>query len=104
MAVKNICLTASTDIKACLVAARDRLSIFRNNFISLQIFALLMMLSCGVMLWPQHAMAAKYASIVINADTGRVMYARNADATRYPASLTKIMTLYLLFEEIKSGR
>ncbi|WP_438996433.1 D-alanyl-D-alanine carboxypeptidase family protein [Candidatus Puniceispirillum sp.] len=49
-------------------------------------------------------MAAKYASIVINADTGRVMYARNADAMRYPASLTKIMTLYLLFEEIKSGR
>ncbi|MGB2294281.1 MAG: D-alanyl-D-alanine carboxypeptidase family protein [Candidatus Puniceispirillum sp.] len=104
MAVKNICLTASTDIKACLVAARDRLSIFGNKFISLQIFALLAMLSCGVILWPQHAMAAKYASIVINADTGRVMYARNADATRYPASLTKIMTLYLLFEEIKSGR
>ena len=104
MAVKNICLTASTDVKVCLVAARNKLTIFRNNFIRLKTIALLMMLACGVMLWPQHAMAAKYASIVINADTGRVMYARNADAMRYPASLTKIMTLYLLFEEIKSGR
>ena len=104
MAVKNICLTASADIKACLAAARDRLTIFRNNFIMLQTVALLMVLACGVILWPQQAMAAKYASIVINADTGRVMYARNADAMRYPASLTKIMTLYLLFEEIKSGR
>ncbi|MGB2492613.1 MAG: hypothetical protein ACPID7_06485, partial [Candidatus Puniceispirillum sp.] len=74
MAVKNICLTASTDIKPCLDVIRDRLTIFRNKFIKLQMFALLMMLSCGVMLWPQHAMAAKYASIVINADTGRVMY------------------------------
>lgn len=104
MAVKNICLTASADIKACLVAAWDRLTIFRHHFIRLQTVALLMVLSCSVMLWPQQAMAAKYASIVINADTGRVMYARNADAMRYPASLTKIMTLYLLFEEIKSGR
>lgn len=104
MAVKNICLNASADIKACLAAAQDRLSIFRHNFIRLQRIALLMMLSCGVMLWPQQAIAAKYASIVINADNGRVMYARNADAMRYPASLTKIMTLYLLFEEIKSGR
>ena len=104
MAVKNICLTASADIKACLAAARDRITIFRINFIMLQTVALLMVLACSVMLWPQQAMAAKYASIVINADNGRVMYARNADAMRYPASLTKIMTLYLLFEEIKSGR
>ena len=104
MAVKNICLTAYTDVKICLAETRNKLTIYRSNFIRLKTIALLMMLACGVMLWPQHAMAAKYASIVINADTGRVMYARNADAMRYPASLTKIMTLYLLFEEIKSGR
>ena len=51
-----------------------------------------------------HATAAKYAAIVIEESTGRVLFARNADKTRYPASLTKIMTLYLLFEEIESGR
>ena len=43
------------------------------------------------------AYAAKYAAIVIEEDSGRVLFARNADRLRYPASLTKIMTLYLLF-------
>lgn len=47
---------------------------------------------------------AKYAALVINADTGKVLYAVNADAGRYPASLTKMMTLYLLFEAMQSGR
>lgn len=46
----------------------------------------------------------KYAGIVIDAHTGKVVYSRNADARRYPASLTKMMTLYLLFEELDAGR
>lgn len=45
----------------------------------------------------------KYASIVIDADTGQVLHARYADSTRYPASLTKMMTLYLMFEAIEAG-
>ena len=49
------------------------------------------------------AQAAKYAAIVIEEDSGRVLFARNADRLRYPASLTKIMTLYLLFEDITAG-
>ena len=49
------------------------------------------------------AQAAKYAAIVIEEDSGRVLFARNADRPRYPASLTKIMTLYLLFEDITAG-
>ena len=48
--------------------------------------------------------AQKYASIVIDARTGRVLQAPNADAPRYPASLTKMMTLYLLFEQLDAGR
>jgi D-alanyl-D-alanine carboxypeptidase len=43
-------------------------------------------------------------SIVIDADTGRVLSAMNADAITYPASLTKMMTLYLTFEALNSGR
>ena len=39
------------------------------------------------------AYAAKYAAIVIEEGSGRVLFARNADKLRYPASLTKIMTL-----------
>ena len=49
------------------------------------------------------AQAAKYAAIVIEEDSGRVLFSRNADSLRYPASLTKIMTLYLLFEDIAAG-
>jgi D-alanyl-D-alanine carboxypeptidase (penicillin-binding protein 5/6) len=46
----------------------------------------------------------KYAAILINAETGEVLYARQADATRYPASITKVMTLYVAFEEMAAGR
>ena len=47
---------------------------------------------------------ARYASIVIDGETGEVLRSRNADTRRYPASLTKMMTLYLLFEAIDEGR
>lgn len=50
------------------------------------------------------APAPKYAAIVIHADTGDVLLDKYADQARYPASLTKMMTLYLLFEEIEAGR
>ena len=40
------------------------------------------------------------AALVVDAATGRVLYARNDDAIRHPASLTKMMTLYLLFERL----
>lgn len=46
----------------------------------------------------------RYAAIVVDANSGEVLYARNADSQRYPASITKIMTLYLTFEALNSGR
>lgn len=46
----------------------------------------------------------KYAAIVVDANTGKVLYERNSQAPRYPASLTKMMTLYMLFEAIDAGR
>lgn len=46
----------------------------------------------------------KYAAIVVDATTGEVLYARRADSPRYPASITKVMTLYLVFEALESGR
>jgi D-alanyl-D-alanine carboxypeptidase len=45
-----------------------------------------------------------YAAIVLDANSGRVLHAANPDALRHPASLTKIMTLYLLFERLEAGR
>lgn len=46
----------------------------------------------------------KYASLIIDAGSGKVVHARNANARRYPASLTKLMTLYLTFEALKEGK
>ena len=50
------------------------------------------------------AQANKYAAIVVEEANGKVLFSRNAEHLRYPASLTKIMTLYLLFEDIEAGR
>ncbi len=47
---------------------------------------------------------AGYAAIVIDAKTGRVLHDVNADTLNYPASLTKMMTLYLVFDALKNGR
>ncbi|RWF65909.1 D-alanyl-D-alanine carboxypeptidase [Mesorhizobium sp.] len=50
------------------------------------------------------SMAAKSAAIVIDAKTGKVLYSSDANGRRYPASLTKMMTLYLTFEALAKGR
>ena len=48
--------------------------------------------------------APPFSSLVVDGNSGEVLQASNADAMRHPASLTKIMTLYLLFEELDAGR
>jgi len=45
-----------------------------------------------------------YADIVLDANSGKVLHMDNADDVRHPASLTKIMTLYLLFEKLEAGK
>ena len=46
------------------------------------------------------AATAKYASLVIDAETGVELHSRNADTKNFPASLTKIMTLYMVFDAL----
>jgi len=46
----------------------------------------------------------KYSALVIDASTGVMLYQSEANARRYPASLTKMMTLFLLFEAMNQGR
>jgi D-alanyl-D-alanine carboxypeptidase len=48
--------------------------------------------------------ADRFAALVVDADTGRVLYEKNAGSIRYPASLTKMMTLYLTFDALKKGQ
>jgi D-alanyl-D-alanine carboxypeptidase len=45
----------------------------------------------------------RYAAIVVDSATGYVLSEKNADVRRYPASLTKMMTLYLTFEALQAG-
>src|SRR5579864_8471104 len=46
----------------------------------------------------------RYSSIVVDAATGNVLEAANPDALRHPASLAKLMTLYLVFEALRDRR
>ncbi len=50
------------------------------------------------------AYSPPYAAIVVDANSGSVLHNTGADALRHPASLTKIMTLYLLFEQLEAGK
>ena len=56
----------------------------------------------------RHQHAESYSpptsAIVVDGNTGSVLHAANADGLRHPASLTKIMTLYLLFERLEAGK
>ena len=53
---------------------------------------------------PVAPLPAKYAAIVVDAKTGKMLYGANSGELRYPASLTKMMTLYLMFEAMDQGR
>lgn len=55
-------------------------------------------------IYGQIGQAAPYAAYVIDARTGKVLHSENADTKLHPASLTKMMTLYLVFTEIRAGR
>lgn len=63
----------------------------------------LLILAVGL-IGPVRAEAAPYAAIVMDMRTGEVVHARSADRQQHPASLTKMMTLYLAFEAIKTGQ
>ena len=53
---------------------------------------------------PRAAYAAPDSAIIVDAKTGKTLYAQSADAKRYPASLTKMMTLYLLFDSLEAHK
>ncbi|ANT49400.1 D-alanyl-D-alanine carboxypeptidase family protein [Mesorhizobium amorphae] len=72
-------------------------------------FALLVLVAGCTTAPPETVLAVpaapqKYAAIVVDARTGKQLFEVNSTAQRYPASLTKMMTLYLLFEALESGR
>lgn len=60
-------------------------------------------LFCAIFSLSQQAGAAPYAAMVMDARTGEVLHSRNADTRLHPASLTKMMTLYIAFEAVRLG-
>ena len=65
---------------------------------------LILSLVCGLFALTSGRASAGYSSIVVDANTGKVLESANADTKNYPASLTKIMTLYLTFEALHNGK
>ncbi|TPI48579.1 D-alanyl-D-alanine carboxypeptidase [Mesorhizobium sp. B2-9-1] len=70
---------------------------------------LLLVAGCTTAAPPESVLAVpaqpqKYAAIVVDASTGKTLFEVNSRSQRYPASLTKMMTLYMLFEALESGR
>jgi D-alanyl-D-alanine carboxypeptidase len=72
---------------------------YARNFVCL--VALIVVAACSS---PQPSGAAPYAAIVQDARTGEILFSENADTRLHPASLTKMLTLYIAFEEIQRGR
>ncbi|MDO8942426.1 MAG: hypothetical protein Q7U75_04545, partial [Desulfobacterales bacterium] len=46
---------------------------------------------------------ARHAAIVVDAKTGKILYSSSGESRRFPASLTKMMTLYMTFEALAAG-
>jgi D-alanyl-D-alanine carboxypeptidase (penicillin-binding protein 5/6) len=79
-------------------------SLIRRGWLSLVLVAALALTPTTPPLVAQSSDNARYAAIVVDAETGEVLFARYADERRFPASVTKVMTLYLAFEALAEGK
>ena len=64
---------------------------------------LIAIICAKILILPNSGIAATYAAMVMDARDGRILHAENADQRLHPASLTKMMTLYVAFEAVESG-
>jgi D-alanyl-D-alanine carboxypeptidase len=65
---------------------------------------ILLLVTTTAMLLVSYTAAARHAALLIDADSGNVLYEMEANQSWYPASLTKLMTLYMAFTALESGR
>ncbi|MDP3802437.1 D-alanyl-D-alanine carboxypeptidase family protein [Brevundimonas sp.] len=79
-------------------------ALIRRGFLTLLLIAGLAVTPTTAPLVAQSSDNARYAAIVVDAESGEVLFARHADSRRYPASITKVMTLYLTFEALSEGK
>jgi D-alanyl-D-alanine carboxypeptidase len=76
---------------------------FRQSVLKAIAVAAVLVMGFGATL-ETSAAAVPNSAIVVDAKTGKVLYGANVDAQRHPASLTKMMTLYLLFDALAQGK
>lgn len=74
-----------------------------SRVVSGRIIPLLLIVFAMMIAMSTRAMAAEYAALVMDARNGKVLHATNADTRLHPASLTKMMTLYIAFQAIEHG-
>jgi D-alanyl-D-alanine carboxypeptidase len=72
--------------------------ILRSWVLSLAVFVTAVFMTSAI------ADAARFAAVTVDARTGDILFSSDMDGQRHPASLTKMMTLYLLFQDLKAGR
>ncbi len=80
------------------VTRRDVYKPFLSAVVALAVLILTLSLSVPAQAKP------RFSAIAIDARTGKVLFAKDADSSRYPASLTKVMTLYLVFQDLEAGK
>ena len=87
------------------MASHKAFSQARELFVRLLLAMLMVAPLLAAMAAPAEAASVprKFAGIVVDAKSGKVLYESSADAARYPASVTKVMTLYILFQELQAG-
>ncbi|SIT18758.1 D-alanyl-D-alanine carboxypeptidase [Insolitispirillum peregrinum] len=85
-------------VRPALRPARTALAVNLRYSLALALLTITLLASTTGGAW------ARYASIIINAQTGQVLWEKNADDRNYPASLTKMMTLYMLFDSLEKGK
>jgi D-alanyl-D-alanine carboxypeptidase len=81
--------------RQCIVTGRRR----QSGHWSLYFFMMVWL----IVLLPLSVAAAPYAAMVMDTRNGKVLHAKNADTRLHPASLTKMMTLYIVFEAVQNG-
>ncbi|HWQ86469.1 serine hydrolase [Brevundimonas sp.] len=79
-------------------------ALIRRGWLSLVLVAALALTPTTAPLVAQSSDNARYAAIVVDAESGEVLFSRYADSRRFPASITKVMTLYLTFEALSEGK
>lgn len=77
----------------------DEIPMKKGLFYTIWVGTICVLLGCSV-----EAEARKYAAMVMDASSGEVLHSRRANDLRYPASMTKVMTLYMLFEALEHGK